>query len=112
MNGLTVDVRASGSSSGATYKPDYTITFAEETILTEHPGEKTGGDAKEFAHENGATGEDTGEATYDPNTEQIENTGGGQPEWDPEPISQADGTVIVPAGAKLTYKNVRTKGPR
>jgi hypothetical protein len=111
MNGLIIDVRADGPSSGSTYKPDYKITFNQETEIESDVGEMDLSAAQGWAAENGGTGEDSGSKSYDPATETVEETGGGQPEWSQQP-TESNGKLIIPAGTTLTIKNVRVAVPK
>lgn len=111
MNGLIIDVRADGPSSGSTFKPDYKITFAQETEIASDVGEMDLSAAQGWAADNGGTGEDSGSADYDPATQTVEETGGGQPEWSQEP-TEVNGKLVIPAGATLTIKNVRVAVPK
>jgi hypothetical protein len=111
MNGLTIDIRANGASSGSTYEPDYTITFATETEINYDPGEMDLSAAQGWASENGGSGANSGSANYDPQTEKIEESGGGQPSWSAQPVSR-DGKLYAPAGSTLTISKVKIAVPK
>ncbi len=106
LNGLTIDVRATGSSSGSTFKPDYEITFNTDTLIESLPGSLDLGSAQHYAEEYGASGADSGESTYDPATQEIDSSQAVSGSWSTTPTAHGS-QYLVPAGTTLKFSGVR-----
>jgi hypothetical protein len=111
MNGLTIDVRATGSSSGSTFAPDYEITFTSDTWLPSLPGSLDLESARHYAEEYDGSGADSGESSYDPATQEIDSTDAVGGSWSSAPIEQ-DGQFFVPCGTTLKFSGVRKAVPK
>lgn len=111
MNGLTIDVRADGNSSGSTFSPDYEITFSSDTWITSLPGSLDLESAQHYAEEYGASGADSGSSNYDPATHEIDSTEAVSGSWSSAPVEQ-DGQYFVPCGTTLKFSGVRKAVPK
>jgi hypothetical protein len=111
LNGLTIDLRADGNSSGSTFSPDYVITFSTETTIASLPGSLNLDSAQHYGEEYGASGADSGSENYNPETHKIESTDAVSPSWSTTP-TQSGSNYIVPAGTTLTFPGVRKAVPK